>query len=397
METKHYSWIQNLRQYSAEVVFFFVLAAVLATSMWLSQFIPDNIYDIYLTPIFNVCTFIVAFSAAWLIFRHTDGLRIRRIWGYVLLAWGCGDLFYLVSGIVAPMQIMNMGAEHLTTYELLIGDLLGWLMILYPTETLRPGWLRWKTIMWQLLPLFVLAALDYILPFSLRMIISLYPYMLLVTVLSHIRAYRVWCENNYSSMDNIDVQWVIRYCIMLFIIGANFVYMCTTQGHTRAFTQQWFVIFMLIYSTEQILFRRDPWVSQTAGQSAADSDNTEEAVRATGFVRSEEDIRLLEQWMETEKPYLNPDLKLVDLRAVLPMNRSYLSQFINNSYGCSFYHFVNRYRIEEAKRLMSKQPNMKMSEVAERAGFSSPNVFSTVFLKETGINPREWSKTESSK
>jgi AraC-like DNA-binding protein len=94
--------------------------------------------------------------------------------------------------------------------------------------------------------------------------------------------------------------------------------------------------------------------------------------------------------METEKPYLNPDFRLNDLRQVLPLNRTYLSQLINTEYGCSFYQWVNRLRIEEAKRLMREQPDLKIQDIADRCGFSSRRVFSQIFTRETGTTPTEW-------
>ena len=96
--------------------------------------------------------------------------------------------------------------------------------------------------------------------------------------------------------------------------------------------------------------------------------------------------------MEQEKPYLNPELKLIDLRVILPMNRTYLSQLINRAYGCNFYQFVTNYRIEEAKRLMREHPDMKVHEVAQLSGFASASVFSRTFTRETGLSPREWGK-----
>ena len=94
--------------------------------------------------------------------------------------------------------------------------------------------------------------------------------------------------------------------------------------------------------------------------------------------------------MDEKKPYLNPDFQLNDLRAVLPMNRTYLSQFVNSEYGCSFYMLVNRYRIAEAKRLMTEQPDLKIQDIADRCGFSSRRVFSQIFTRETGTTPTEW-------
>ena len=72
------------------------------------------------------------------------------------------------------------------------------------------------------------------------------------------------------------------------------------------------------------------------------------------------------------------------------MNRTYLSQFIMAEYGCNFYQFVANYRIEEAKRLMRENPGLKIQDIAERSGFSSPVVFSRTFVKETGVTPSEW-------
>ena len=292
--------------YKSEVIFGLVMLAVVALSTYLSQFIPVPIYDHVLTPSFNVGTITAAFAGAWFIFRHMEHMRMRRLWGYALLVWGISDLAYLICYLVAPLQVMNMGAEHLTTHELLIGNLLGWVMILYPTETLRPGWLTPKVIAWQLIPMVALVALDNIVPFSLRPLIALYPYALLIMVLTHIREYQKWCEDNFSNLDNMDVQWIIRYCIMLVIIGINYTYMCIAQDHTRGFTQQWFVIYMIVYSTEQILYRKDPWQRL---RSTAVEEVTEEPTPANAAYRA-----TLEAWLESEKPYFNPDFQLTDLK-----------------------------------------------------------------------------------
>ncbi len=368
--------------YKSEVIFGVVIVAIVVLSSYLAQFIPDSIYDNVLTPVFNVGTFTAAFACAWIVFRHSENLRIRHMWVYALLLWGLGDLSYLVCYLIAPMQLMNMGAEHLTVYELFIGNLLGWVMVLYPTETLRPGWLTWKTVLWQLLPMTALVALDYIVPFSLRLLIALYPYALLAMVLTHIRRYRQWCEDNFSTLDNMDVQWIIRYCIMLVLIGLNYVYICIGSGHTRGFTQQWFVIFMLVYSTEQILYRKDPW--QRLRTIPQEEETTEIDQPYVAYKET------LEAWLEKEKPYCNPDFQLTDLRQVLPLNRSYLSRFINTEYGCSFYKWVNGLRIKEAKRLMTEQPDLKIQDIADRCGFSSRRVFSQIFTRETGTTPTEW-------
>ena len=65
-------------------------------------------------------------------------------------------------------------------------------------------------------------------------------------------------------------------------------------------------------------------------------------------------------------------------------------QLINKEYGCSFYQWVSGLRVEEAKRLMTEHPEMRMQDIAERSGFSSPGVFSRSFIRETGVAPSKW-------
>lgn len=377
-------WIMR---HKSGVIFAAILSVCILLSIWLSHYIPDSYFDNVLTPILLVAATTIAIAGACITFKHSEGLRVREVWGYALLTWGVLDGAYIISWIASPTPIMNMGAGELNTYELLFGNLLCWVMLLYPAEALRPGWINWKRAFWQLMPMYTLVAVDYILPsVNLAPIVALYPFVLLGFLLNHMHAYQVWCEENFSTLDDIDLNWIMRYMIMAILLGLVYVYMCSTHSHTRGFTQQWLVIFMLAYSTEQILFRPDPWAM--AKQTEKAPAEAEETAPQPEDVNREK----LEKWMEQEKPYLNPGFKLLDLQAVLPMNRTYLSQFIHTVYGCTFYQFVNRFRIEEAMRMKQEKPDMKISDISAHCGYSSPTVFSRTFTEIVGVSPREWAQ-----
>ena len=373
-----------LTHYKDEIRFAVMLTAVVALSIWAARFIPDEYFDGAVTPILMSASTAVALCCAWITVRHTEGYRMRRIWAWTLLLWGLLDGIYVVSWLFMGKPVMNMGAYELTTMELALGNLLGWSLLLFPTEALRPGWMNARRALYQLLPMFALVALDYIFPVHLRILVALYPIFLLALLFTHVREYKIWCEDNFSSLEDIDEKSIIRFMSVGFLVALVYFYMCVSHAHTRGFTQQWLVIFTLVYGTDLVLFRRNPWelVSNTKNTSSKDE-----------LPPPNDDYRrALEEWMEKEKPYRNPDFKLVDLQNVLPMNRTYLSQFIHAAYDCSFYLFVNRYRVEEAKRLMSENPDMKMGEVSSRCGFSSPSVFSRTFTAIAGQSPREWGK-----
>lgn len=370
-------------RYRSVIRFTVILTVCVAVSLWLARYIPADVFDNIITPILFSCSVAVEFFSLWIILRHTDGLRFRRAWAWTLLIWGVSDAAYIILWVAAPRHVMDMGASQLSTPELLLGNLLGFMLLLYPTEALRPGWLNWKCALW-LLPMLALAALDYVIPVNLQPFICLYPVVLTALLLTHVRAYRIWCEENYSTLDDIDVQWIVRYLVMLVLVGLVYMYMCITHSHTRGFTQLWLVIFVLAYSTEQILFRKDPW---TMVRHIEKEKHPETAAPIQAELRKK-----VEDWMKKEKPYLNPGFQLSDMCQELAMSRDDLSKFINDEFGCNFYQFVNGYRIDEAKRLKMNHPEFSVEEVAIRCGFTSGVVFSSIFTRETGLTPREWSK-----
>lgn len=367
--------------YKSEVFFGAALLVLTALSHWMARFIPVELFDGVITVIQNTCTASVCLFGAVLIFVHSEGIRIRKAWGWVLLVWGLADAFFLVQTYLLHILVLNIGGEAMSAFQLLVANLLAWLLLVYPQEVIRPNWLNFSRAMLQLLPMCALVGLDYLLPVDLSYVIMCYPVLLALFLTHHMRAYRIWCEENYSTLDNIDVQWIVRYFVMLLVLGLSLFYMCVTDSPARAFTQQWLLLLLFGYSTVQILFRPDPWkqLRSTAVEEPEEQNPAKAAYRVA-----------LEKWIKKEKPYLNPEFQLIDLRQVLPMNRAYLSLFINTEYGCSFYQWVNDLRIKEAKRLMREQPKIKVQDLAQQCGFSSSVVFSRVFIRETGIAPSKW-------
>ena len=377
-------------KYASELRFFLVLSLGVVASFCLSRYIPDDHFDRVVSPVLVAVSSSLSLFGAWMMFRRSGGLRVRRMWGWTLLLWGLADGAYLLLWLTSIAPAMNMAAYRLTTLELLLGNLLGWTLLLYPTEALRPGWMTPRRALIQILPMLVLALLDYFVPANLQPLVILYPLVLIGLLLTHVKKYHLWCEENYSSLEDIEVEWIVRYLAMLVLVGLVYFYMCIAHGHARGFTQLWLTIFMFAYSTEQILFRRDPW---TMLHPRADKNNRH---RVEAPSHPEHDAahyrRVLEEWMEREKPHLNPDFKLLDLQAVLPMNRTYLSHFIHTEYGNTFYQFVNHHRIREAKRLKTEHPEIRMADLSARCGFSSPSVFSRTFTAVTGLPPHKWTR-----
>jgi len=92
---------------------------------------------------------------------------------------------------------------------------------------------------------------------------------------------------------------------------------------------------------------------------------------------------------ENEKSHLNINLKITHVADMLNSNRTYVSKLINTEFSCTFSEFVNRYRVEEAKRLLCDESSKDFSldYVAEKSGFGSMVNFMRVFREIEGITP----------
>lgn len=98
--------------------------------------------------------------------------------------------------------------------------------------------------------------------------------------------------------------------------------------------------------------------------------------------------------MASNKPFLAPELTLDQLALQLSLRPRVLSQVINDRLGQNFYDFINRYRIQEASRLLTNPKDRKITilEVLYEVGFNSKSSFNTLFKKYTGLTPSEFKK-----
>ncbi len=94
--------------------------------------------------------------------------------------------------------------------------------------------------------------------------------------------------------------------------------------------------------------------------------------------------------MEEEQVYLNSNLKLADMPALVHTNSRYVTDCIKRKRGCSFSQFVNTYRIHHAKQLLLANRNEKLAIVAIQSGFANETSFFRTFKAITGLTPREW-------
>ena len=100
----------------------------------------------------------------------------------------------------------------------------------------------------------------------------------------------------------------------------------------------------------------------------------------------------LEQLMNNEQLYKNPNLKLEELSSRLNISQHKLSQLLNDNIGESFPNYINRYRVENAILLLKDNQLFTVEAIAYESGFTSKSGFYTTFKKVTGTTPANYRK-----
>ncbi|NOR86301.1 MAG: helix-turn-helix domain-containing protein [Bacteroidales bacterium] len=106
-------------------------------------------------------------------------------------------------------------------------------------------------------------------------------------------------------------------------------------------------------------------------------------------------IKLLD-FINTRKPYLNPELSLQELADKIEVTRHSLSTVINQVHKKNFYEFINQYRVEEVKLMMAnpENTNLKLMSLAYEAGFNSKASFNRIFKQMTDMTPSQFVSTQ---
>ena len=218
--------------------------------------------------------------------------------------------------------------------------------------------------------------------------------------------YRQRIHHFFSNTFKLELNWIRNF---LFLFTFLFLYsvfqlLVDVVISELSWTQNWWYHF---FSALVIIYvGMMGYFTNTSKLSDLDFKNTLEifspaikpndAMRNTSFSSGfSEKKEFLSKFMKDQKPYLNPDLNLIDLAKELNMSRAELSEVINSGFQQNFNDFINQHRVDNIKELISqgKHKQLTLLGVAIESGFNSKATFNRVFKKLTHFSPSEYLKT----
>ncbi|MCI6118179.1 MAG: helix-turn-helix transcriptional regulator [Prevotella sp.] len=261
----------------------------------------------------------------------------------------------------------------------------------YPTRRQLAALLSMQALF---IPLFLISPDEIVVfcAFSVAIVVAVAT-MYLVVVFS-VR-YRQYIKLNYSYKENIDVAWVVVSSVALFL--SLFVYNLAFT-YTTWLSEALYNIFSMALWTFLFLFSRRHRVVRTLKPVENEDEQATEEIEEP---KSDDDVVSLnyilavrlEQKMSQDKLYLNPKLTTTDVATAIGTNKTYLSDYLNNTLNTSFFDYINTFRINEACRIIEMMPERgrkSMSVVAQKSGFNSLSSFHRYFVKLKGISPKSY-------
>lgn len=106
------------------------------------------------------------------------------------------------------------------------------------------------------------------------------------------------------------------------------------------------------------------------------------------------DIQSIRDAMEHHQLYLKPNLTIEDFASQVGIHYREVSSIINKQFNSNFFEFVNEYRVNKARQMLSnpEYSHMTILDILLESGFNSKSSFHRFFKRYTGMSAADFRK-----
>jgi AraC-like DNA-binding protein len=236
------------------------------------------------------------------------------------------------------------------------------------------------------------SAMEY---FASTIFIVQFLHLLSYVIISYrdVRRYEVSLKGTYSSLETNNIIWLKLLSLMLLLVvvfvSAFLILFHATPWYNR--DKDYLYVLPMAVLIYIVSYR----LSGIQWPSAEPERNIKTEKYSKSSLKPEQAdtyARQLEQHLINKRSYLKNELRLQDLAEELNIPSYHLSQIINEQMNTTFFDLVNRYRVEEAKKLIAEDKNSSLLEIAFKAGFNNKTSFTNAFKKVVLKTPAAYRK-----
>ena len=206
----------------------------------------------------------------------------------------------------------------------------------------------------------------------------------------HITSYYLFLlKIEFSVLKNINIKKTVKLIIIITIVS---IFLILSEAIGFLFKNKklyavggilssiFFIFFFIIYTKYRryfVLFKKE-------------INKVRYARSLLNGVNIDAIINRLNELMIDEKLYRDYEINLKKLSGMLSVTPHQLSQFLNEKLHIDFRNFINKYRVEEAKILLTEKPPRPVLNICYDVGFNSKTSFYISFKEFTGMTPIEF-------
>ncbi len=227
---------------------------------------------------------------------------------------------------------------------------------------------------------------------SIIVFITISVYLLLS--LLRVKRYRSEIREKVSNIDQINLGWLNHTLIGFSIIMILSILVQIINN--ISINVWWLHLLLLILLSGMLIFIMSSIVRGLKSDVLFEESSKfrMELIQKEKIQIESAKIALLEKFLNSEKPFLDPSINLTDLAEKLNMSSKELSQTINHGMSKSFFDLINMHRIKYFQNIFlhNKDEKLTILEAMYASGFNSKSSFNTAFKKHSGTTPSEWKK-----
>lgn len=242
----------------------------------------------------------------------------------------------------------------------------------------------------------VVTVIYYILQYSFIIQLLIYGFLTFKKLKKHQENLKIFSSNT----ENIDLKWlkniviIVNGLLLIWIIDMLFNISSPTISVINYFLLLGIFFITFDFIKQKEIYPFSVTLKDEIINIIEETNSLSNKKELISNERLNENKTALLKIMDSQKPYLNSEISLVKLSQMLQTTPHLISYTINKGFNENFYQFINRYRIEESKKLLldPTKNNLTLIGIGYEVGFNSKSAFNTTFKKITGKTPSEFKK-----
>ncbi len=223
--------------------------------------------------------------------------------------------------------------------------------------------------------------------------VKVMPLIYIIVAIGVLKTYRTQLKNQYSYFSPTEPGWLTILTIgFLFSWSLTLIVHITAQFVGPQIADSFgivenYVVFILINAlfTYSVVYAHQLLTTKPVVEVV--KEKVDEKLTNSAILK-------VQRGMEIDKLFLKHNLNIDQFSKRIDLPVKDVSAVINKHYDTNFFEFMNKYRVEEAKRLLSdpSYANVTILDILLQAGFNSKSAFHRFFNRLVGVSPTEFRK-----